>query len=195
MRPVIALFAALLLSACADMGVRADVTRFNRPEAMAPQRFTIVPDAGQVGSLEFQSYAGQVADALARLGWSPVAPGGRTDTVVRINWGQGTPEVMTWQEPAPGYPYAGWPYYGRGTPYPYWESRSVVVHPLWLSVTIATTDAEQSRVLFEGRATTEQSRGTINPVMPSLVRALFTNFPGVNGSTVRVVVPADQINP
>ena len=55
--------------------------------------------------------------------------------------------------------------------------------------------------LFEGRADTSSRTGNLPALMPNLVRAMFTDFPGVNGTTVRVRFnpndPASQasINP
>ena len=40
--------------------------------------------------------------------------------------------------------------------------------------------------LFEGRADTTSRTGNLPALMPNLVRAMFTQFPGTNGQTVRV---------
>lgn len=196
----------LLLAGCTTPIVQADVTRFH---ALAPvgetRSFTIVPDQGQAGSLEFQRYAELVADQLAQRGWRPVPPGGgAADTFVHIHWGLGQPNTVTWQSPSSVYGGYGWGpgshHYGIGAgfplgdPFPYWETRSVTYHPKWLAVEIGDARARtagERRVLFEGRAVAEGTRRELAPVMPYLVRALFTGFPGSSGQTVRVEIPVD----
>lgn len=191
---------ALLLGACTNPVVQTDVTRFNAfgPNP-APGSFTIVPDAHQVGSLEFQDYAAQVADALAAKGWRPVPPGGGpADANVSLHWGVGPPETVTWQSPSSVYSGVGWgprsAWYGGGIydPFPYWETRSQTTFPRWLAVDMVDAKAPGRHVLFEGRAVAEGNRREIAPVMPYLVRALFTGFPGTSGTTVRVDVPVGK---
>jgi hypothetical protein len=188
---------ALLLGACTTPVVQADVTRFHTlGPAPVPGSFTIVPDAAQVGSLEFQDYAAQVADALAAKGWQPVPPGkGGADALVGIHWGVGAPNTVTWQSPSSVYSGVGWgpraAWYGGGwyDPFPYWETRSVTTYPRWLAMEMTDAHAAGHKVLFEGRAVAEGSNREIAPVMPYLVKALFTGFPGSTGTTVRVEVP------
>jgi hypothetical protein len=187
----------LMLAACTTPVIQADVTRFHALGlAPTPGSFTIVPDSTQVGSLEFQDYAAQVADALAAKGWRPVAPGkGGADALVAIHWGIGAPNTMTWQSPSSVYSGVGWgprsAWYGGGfyDPFPYWETRSVTTYPRWLSVEMSDAHSAGRKVLFEGRAVAEGSSREIAPVMPYLVKALFTGFPGSTGTTVRVEVP------
>jgi hypothetical protein len=205
--PALALF--LLLGACTTPIIQSDVTRFNALGNTQSLGFTIVPDQGQVSSLEFQDYATLVANALSAQGWRPVAPGGPADSVVSLHWGLGPPETVVWQSPSAvyggmgsngsygGMSYGGWPGwynghvgYGFYDPFPYWETSSITTYPKWLSVRIS--EKNSNRVLFEGRAVAEGTRREIAPVMPYLVQALFTGFPGTNGSTVRVEMPVRQ---
>lgn len=189
----------LLLGACTPV-VHSDVTRFHAL-GMNPQPggFTIVPDSTQVGSLEFQDYAGQVAGALEAQGWRPVPPGaGRADALVSLHWGVGAPSTVTWQSPSAVYSGVGWgprySWYGGGfyDPFPYWETRSETIYPRWLSVEMTAPSGGGRTVLFEGRAVSEGHNREIAPVMPYLVRALFTGFPGNNGTTVRVDIPVEK---
>jgi hypothetical protein len=196
----------LLLAGCTTPIVKADVTRFHAMgPAVSPRSFTIVPEPDQAGSLEFQSYAEMVAAGLAAQGWRPVAPGGgEADAVVSIHWGVGQPNTVTWNTPSSVYGGYGWGSGGHrygagmgfplGDPFPYWETRSATYFPKWLAVEIADARARKAgtrQVLFEGRAMSEGTRRELAPVMPYLVRALFTGFPGANGATVRVELPVD----
>ncbi|MBX9633647.1 MAG: DUF4136 domain-containing protein, partial [Magnetospirillum sp.] len=151
-----------------------------------------------LASLEFQDYASQVGGALTGLGWRPVAPGGAGDALVSLHWGVGPADTVTWQSPSSVYSGFGWGggprYYGGGMgygydPFPYWEARSITYYPRWLAVRIIDAGSGGRKVLFEGRAVAEGVRREIAPVMPYLVQALFTGFPGANGSTVRVNLP------
>lgn len=202
----LALLLILFVAGCTTPIVKADVTRFHVMSAAPPRSFTIVPEPGQAGSLEFQNYAEMVAAGLAAQGWRPVAPGGgEADTVVSVRWGVGQPNTVTWNSPSSVYGGYGWGGGGRsfhgagmgfpfGDPFPYWETRSATYFPKWLAVEIADARARKAgdrRILFEGRAISEGARRELAPVMPYLVRALFTGFPGANGTTVRVELPVD----
>ncbi len=193
------LVVAPLLAACGPGVVQTDVTRFHDFEpSPAPRSFTILPDRDQVGSLEFQRYAELVAAALRARGWHPVESGGGAKAVVTVRWGVGEPSAVITQSPSPNFGLGfGSGRHGHGVGFGIgmplgrydWDTRVVNTFPKWLEVTIA--DAESRRVLFEGRAITEGTRREIAPVVPYLVRALFTAFPGASGSTVRIGVPAD----
>lgn len=190
----------LLLGACTTPIVQTDVTRFHvLGNPAQPGSFTIVPDATQVGSLEFQDYASQVATALQAHGWRPVPPGGgHADALVSVHWGVGPPNTVTWQSPSSVYTGMGWgprsAWYGGGfhDPFPYWETRSQTTYPRWLAVEMVESGGGGRKVLFEGRAVAEGGRREITPVVPYLVQALFTGFPGSSGTTVRVNVPVEK---
>jgi hypothetical protein len=176
---------ALLLGGC-QSSVSAYVTRFNNLSGVSGQSFTIVPDQAQVGSLEFQSVADQVAAALANYGFQPVPPNSpAADFVVLVHYGTpgARPEIVDW-----GPYYRPWP---RG-PYPYPPYDVYTLYSHFLEVEMLDGPAwrrGERRAVFQGRAVTETTFHEINPVLPYLVKALFTNFPGVNGQTVRVRVP------
>ncbi len=186
----------LLLAACGPAMVTADVTRFSQsPAAATPHRFTILPDAGQTGSLEFQHYAELVANQLVGRGWTPVPASGDADAVVTLHWGLGPPQTITWEEPAILYGGAG-PWYDGGLagPFPYWDSYSETTWAKWLAVTILDGPAwrrHEKQPFFEGRAVTQGSLPVVNPALPALVTALFTGFPGANGRTIEVTVPLE----
>jgi hypothetical protein len=54
-------------------------------------------------------------------------------------------------------------------------------------MTISRT-ADNQR-LFEGHAKTTSTGSDLTKLVPNLVEAMFTNFPGRSGETVRVTVP------
>ncbi len=199
----ILLLTVLSLSGCTTPVVQAEVTRFHTPPPPAGGKsFTIVPEQNQIGSLEFDTYASHVANALQSQGWRAVPPGqGAAQNKIALRWGTGQPNTVTWQSPSMyggfGYGSGGWG--GRswsgigvgipfGDPFPSWETRSMTTYPKWVEVDIS----EGGRRVFEGRAIADDSRREIARVMPSLIRALFTGFPGESGTTVKVTVPLGE---
>src|ERR1041385_9261611 len=94
----ILMLTVLLLSGC-HPPVSAYVTRFNTLDGATGRTFTIVPDQSQVGSLEFQSAADQVAAALSGYGFQPVpANGPPADYAVMVHYGTpgARPEIVNW---------------------------------------------------------------------------------------------------
>jgi len=182
------------LAGCGPTLVRADVTRFTTlPPAGRGESFAVAPDQGQKGSLEFQHYADLVVAQLIQRGWRPA--GANADAVVLLHWGGGTPSTVVSEVPTDWGAWGGpGPWYGGGIPGPYpdWDVVTETLWPKWLTVEIddgPAWRAKDRRPVFEGRATTATSNQAIAPVMPYLIQALFTNFPGANGQTVRVNLP------
>ena len=200
-RYVFALVLPLLfgLAGCGPTLVRADVTRFTTlPPGGSGESFAMAPDAEQKGSLEFQHYAGLVAGQLIQRGWRPAPGGANADMVVILHWGGGSPGTVVSEVPADWGAWGGpGPWYGGGIPGPYpdWDVATETVWPKWLTVEIddgTAWRAKDRRPVFESRATTSTHSQAIAPVMPYLIQAVFTNFPGGNGQTVRVNVPVTE---
>lgn len=198
----LALFFVLLLSltACGPQLVSSDVTRFHSQMPPPGQSFTILPDADQRGSLEFQSYAEQVANALTAQGYRAIAPDGPiADMVVFLRYGvePGRTEVRT--SPVYGSAGYGWgPHsygYGMGLGMPLgpdYETTTITKFARYLAIDIYDGPGFRAggrQKLFEGRAISEGTSRDLVSVMPYLVRALFNNFPGPSGETIRVKVP------
>ena len=128
-----------------------------------------------------------------------------------IGWGGG------WG--APGWGGGGWgwnPYWGGGWGRAGWggggfgggwggawgggwgqpEIYSVTEYNTTMAIKMVRTADKQP--VFEGRAETSSRSNNLPALMPSLVRAMFTKFPGTNGETVRVRFdpndPASQPN-
>lgn len=199
-------FLVLLLGACGPRLVQTDVTRFHQlPPVSEARSFTILPSEGQRGSLEFQRYADLVAASLRRHGWTPVPASQGADALVFLDWGVGQPRTEFWSSPSAGVGMGmGWGSRSRayglgmgfplGDPFPYREVQSATYFPKWVRVDILDARAWQGGdrvVLFEGRAVADSRVREITPVMPQLIQALFTGFPGASGQTVRVNVPLE----
>jgi hypothetical protein len=203
----------LLASGCASY-MSADVTSFHQvpPERrLAGQTFVIEPADDQKESLEFRAYADLVRQGLIGQGLVP-ASSSAADLGVSIRYWIDEGRSVTYGYPAYGYtsfgPVWGWaPRPGPGGHVHYvWTaaypmsygmvgtsySQSLLYRrELRVDITDRRPDGKGAK-LFEGRATSEGETGALAPVMPALVRALFSDFPGPNGATRRVLVDLKQ---
>lgn len=199
MRVLTALLVLVLVAACGPRLIDTDVTRFTAtPSGPAPGTVTILPRPEQRGSLEFQAYAEMVAEQLRQQGFEPVpadaAP--RPDYEVRLDWGVGDGVAEVRSSPATVFGgtsiYGGRTGFGVGLGVPlgqptYVDSRTT--YPKWLRVSMRPFGAAEASNVFEGEAIASGTGRSIQPVMPYLVEALFTNFPGRSGVTERVRLP------
>lgn len=207
MRSILLLLMVLSLSACASTRViRSDVTTFNQwslAEAGAKTvKFTPTPE--QAESLEYKVYEDLVRDRLLGQGFTEAAD---ARLAVQLNYGLSSRDVLVRQTDWYDEPRMGWygpigrlpsgrPVYGWGyDPFWPWASQPITresTHRLWrrelrLDIRIAATGAK----VYEGTAVSEGSTDQLNPIMPYLVEALFSDFPGGNGVTRRVDVPIE----
>ena len=202
--PVIAL---ALLAGCAST-FNSRVTRFNTI-AQAPQgSFVIQPrDARDNGSLEFRQYASFVTGRLVQAGYRPATDPGSATLVVTLNYG-----VDHGREKIESYPgYSGFGYggfgYGRGYGgfggfggfgyggfggfggFGYPEIESYTTYRSFLDMDIRRTSSND--VVFEGHAVADSQSDDLTRLVPNLVQAMFTDFPGRSGQTVRVSIGKD----
>jgi hypothetical protein len=210
--------AMLLLSACAT-SFKADVSRFQMMPPPEGQSFTVqASDPRLQGGIEFQSYAQLVAAHLTALGYHE-AEGGRATFVVSMDYGvdNGHEQVVTTPGIGPSWgwgPYGnfgvgyrgglrgrgfgGRGLYGRGYYYgwndPFWydpfgypEVHSYTYYVSHLNVKIRRTADGQA--LFEGRARARSTDQALPHLVPNLVEAMFTGFPGRSGEDVMITIP------
>jgi hypothetical protein len=93
--------------------------------------------------------------------------------------------------------YSSYGYYGARSPFYYgWDDptwygdhdvREYVEYKSELNLDIR--DRTSNRALFEGRAQARSTTDELGTLVPNLVEAMFTGFPGRNGETVRITVP------
>jgi len=208
--------AALALAGCATP-FKADVARF-QTQLPAPQGQSFAIEAGNPalqGGIEFGQYANLVAGELTRYGYRPAASGERADLIVRMDYGvdKGRERVVS----SPGFdPWYGG-YYGRGFYRPvvvtgrggrryvygyrdpflwgggfgpgwggYNDVSSYTVYTSGLNLQINRA-ADGSR-LFEGHAEAQSRDNNLQTIVPNLVEAMFTGFPGNSGERVRITV-------
>ena len=200
-----------LLVGCAPT-FEARVARFSALPAPAGQSFTIQPrDAANLGGLEFATYANLVRQRLLAIGMTEApTPAGASLTVL-LDYNIGPPREKVQSRPGVG-GFGGWggglggwnggwggwgwnPYWGGG--FGGWggtEVYSVTQYNVTLAMKIERAADKAS--VFEGRAETISTTNNMTRLVPNLVTAIFTNFPGNSGETVRVKFdPAQPAKP
>jgi hypothetical protein len=190
--------ALLALSACATP-FRADVARFQVMPAPQGQSFTIqAMNPNMQGGLEFSQYAALVSQKLTALGYTPAADPASATLLVRLDYhvGGGREKVTSWGDwggPWGGWGGWGWGGWGWGGPWGGWgpgwgpDVESYTIYDSFLDMTISRI-ADNQR-LFEGHAKTTSTGDDLTRLVPNLVQAMFTNFPGRSGERVQVTVP------
>ena len=207
--------ALIALGACAT-GLPTQVSRF---QAMpAPQGQTFVVEAANPrdrGGLEFSRYADLVRRHLVGQGYVEAPTPQTAGFVVTLDYGvdQGREKVVTYPGSGfgpTGFGRYGWggfyrPYYSRFgyfgrrlhpfyygwddpfySPFDYPEVRSYTEYTSFLDMDIRSRDG---RSLFEGTAKGRSRTDELQVLVPNLIEAMFTNFPGRSGETVRITVP------
>ncbi|RJF90923.1 DUF4136 domain-containing protein [Sphingomonas cavernae] len=202
----IAPVALLALGGCAT-NFKADVSRFQAMPVPQGQTFTVAAlDPEMQGGLEFSQYAGLVSARLAQLGYQP-ASGGDATLVVKLDYGidKGREKIRSYptgygagfyNDPFYWGPYRRWGRYGyvRGFYDPfmfggfgYNDIQSYTVYTSDLNMVIERR-ADGQRV-FEGKAQAVSSSNKLTYLVPNLIEAMFTGFPGNSGETVKITVP------
>jgi hypothetical protein len=208
----IGLFAApalalLALSGCATP-FKADVARFQQLPAPAGQSYTVVADDPRLaGGLEFAHYADLVGQRLTQTGYVAASDPARADLIVRVAYDVDNGREKVRSTGFGGDPFmygGGWGWRGRwGRPWGYG------FYDPWLfggagyndvsSYTVYTSDlslkidrAADNRRLFEGKAQAQSLSNKLTYLVPNLIDAMFTNFPGQNGESVKITLPPEK---
>ena len=200
---------ALGLSACAT-GLQTKVSRYQAMPAPQGQSFVVVPmDASDMGGLEFSRYAEQVAQRMQGQGYARADNIAQATMVVRVGYGvdDGHTEIVSDPFYGPRYGYWGRYGYGFGRGYywgwddPFWYSgfgpygyggsiRSYTYYVSQLALDIRRKADNAS--LFEGKAKARSRTDNLAKLVPSLVDAMFTGFPGRSGETIKITVPPED---
>ena len=212
--------ALLALSACAT-GFPAQVSRYQAMPAPAGQSFFIQPASAAEGGLEFARYADLVRRHMIAQGYREAASPRNASMIVTLDYGvdNGRTEVRTYPGgrfgPRYGYGPYGYgglyrPYYSRfgyfgrhrspfyygwddpfwGSPWGYDEIDTYTAYTSYLDLDIKR--AADGAPLFEGSAQARSRTDDLRVLVPNLVEAMFTGFPGNSGERVRITVPPPQ---
>ncbi|HOB13399.1 MAG TPA: DUF4136 domain-containing protein [Novosphingobium sp.] len=202
------------LAACATP-FKADVQRFSA-QLPAPQGQTyavIADDPALTGGLEFSQYAALVDAKMGALGYVRAADPATADLIVKFDYGvdKGRDQVRStgFADPywSSWYGYSRWGYVGRRGYYrPYyphgawgygwydpWFSQGYESYTVYISAISLKIDRRaDGQRLFEGRAEAASTSNRLGYLVPNLVEAMFTDFPGHNGETVRISVAPEK---
>ncbi len=206
------------LAACAQP-FNAKVSRF-QSQLPAPQGQTfavVADDAALAGGLEFAQYSRLVEARMAALGYTPAAPE-NANLLVRFDYGvdKGHEKVRSTGMADPfwgswyGYPGYhrggfwgnGWGgnYYGRprgglwgyGWYDPWFDDRYESYTVFTSGISLKIDRKADGRRLFEGKAEAASVSNRLQYLVPNLVEAMFTGFPGNSGETVRISVAPEK---
>ena len=199
------------LGACTQ-NFNAKVSRF-AAQLPAPQgqSFAVVADdPALAGGLVFSQYSRLVEAQMARIGYTPASPE-TASLLVRFDYGvdKGREKVRsTGFQHDPFYS----PWYGYGRNYFGYNRIGYYPRGAWgyglydpffdngyESYTVYTSGIElkidrraDGQRLFEGKAEALSTSNRLQYVVPNLVEAMFTGFPGNSGETVRISVAPEK---
>ena len=194
---------AMGLSACAT-GLRTQVSRFQAMPNPQGQSFVVVPmNPNDQGGLEFSQYAEQVAQRLESQGYARAPSVKEATLVAQLGYGVSEPQTEIVSYPSyygPGYGWGSPFYYGRRAYYwgwndPFWYggyNNDIRTYTYYISALDLNIRRKVDNVsLFEGQAKARSRTDVLNKVVPSLVEAMFTGFPGNSGETIKITIPPE----
>lgn len=203
----------LALGACATP-FKADVSRFQELPAPQGQSFTIrAADPANAGGIEFGQYASMIATEMQEIGYVQAPSGAPADMTVTLAYSvdQGKERTIVRQDPFYD------PYWGYGSFYrPYvvrtrrgaryisgyydpflfsgfnrpYEVDNYTVYTSEMNLKIDRNS--DGKRLFEGKAEAKSRSNKLPYLVPNLVEAMFTGFPGNSGETVRISVAPES---
>ena len=209
------------LAACATP-FKADVTRFEAQlPAPQGETFAIVADdPALAGGLEFSQYAQLVDAQMTRLGYARAASPEAASLLVRFDYGvdNGRERVRTTGFADPfydpwfgygrgygrlGYGRLGYSRLGYGSRFgsrwgygfydPWFGGPDVTSYTVFTSgIDMKIDRAATGERLFEGKAQALSTSNRLQYLVPNLVEAMFTDFPGNSGETVRISVAPER---
>jgi Domain of unknown function (DUF4136) len=193
------LLALALLGGCASERMKADVVRFHSGFAVQQgQSMAIAPvDSALAGGLEFSTYASLLAERLARLGYKSVA-NGPADLVVELAYGQVTRDTSIEGGRSPvtvGVGVGGGSGsfgLGGGINFPIGKGSNQNRGMRDTQVRVRIKRSGEDKPLWEGRATSESlnvESNSLTGLMPAMLDAVLSNFPGESGKTIRYTPP------
>ncbi|RDC60791.1 hypothetical protein HME9302_02007 [Alteripontixanthobacter maritimus] len=184
----------------------------------------VADDPALAGGLEFSRYADVVEAEMARLGYSQAASPDDATLLVRFDYGisSGRERIRStglrdpFFDPWHGYGYRSFGYrsrlryhrpfgyrsrlgYGANWGYGFYDPwfggpdiRSYTVYTSGVDMKI--DDKATGERLFEGKAEAVSTSNRLQYLVPNLVDAMFTDFPGNSGETVRISIkPEEQV--
>lgn len=181
-----ALLCLFVLSGCAST-LSTRVTSFQQwPGGVQGQTYRFADvDPVQANNLEYHAYQDMVRSGIGATGLTEAPKGTAARFDVSFELGTRQTTVMT-RQPYDPYFYGGPGFYGPRWRYggywgPEWVDVPVVGFQNFLNLQIRD-NAAGKREVYRSQASTLTDRPSILNTMPYLVRSIFDDFPGNNGS-------------
>ncbi|NVE95796.1 DUF4136 domain-containing protein [Altererythrobacter lutimaris] len=198
---------AASLAACAP-SFKADVSRFQAElPAPAGESFAVIADdPALAGGLEFALYADEVEEEMTNLGYVQAASPEEASLLVRFDYDvdNGRERVRTvgtgidpFYHPWYGYRSRFYRrpigYWGYGFHDPFFGGPEVRSYTVYTSgIELKIDRAATGERLFEGSAQALSTSNRLQYLVPNLVDAMFTDFPGNSGETVRITIKPEE---
>lgn len=195
---------ASAIAACAPAPFKADVSRFeSQLPAPAGQSFAVVAeDPALAGGLEFALYADLVGKQLEDLGYARAASPETASLLVRFDYDVDNGRERVRSNLIAGDPFFGpWGGFGGfgwrrsfafGFHDPFLAGPEVRSYTVYTSGIEMKIDSAAGQRLFEGKAQAVSRTNRLQTLVPNLVEALFTDFPGNSGETLRITIKDDE---
>ncbi len=201
-KAIVLCVAALALSSCTQ-DFNARVSRFQALPPPNGETFVVHASNPKLqGGLEFSQYAQIVTAKLVEKGYRPAPDGTKPDLVVKMAYmvDHGRERV----EATPAFPryggfYGGYGGFGRFgyrpfvygfyDPFGFGGYENVTTYTVYSSELDLNIDrAGDGQRLFEGTAKAVSSDDELPHLVPNLINAMFTGFPGNSGETVKITI-------
>lgn len=206
MRTIIVLVCAWLCFACVGPAVRSDIAVFHRVgDQLQGASFYFIDLEGQAGSLEHESYCGVVGDHLIGAGMRQAPTLAEANILIAIDYFIGAPMQRTVHMPVFGQTGVSGST-TTGVIQTYGNTSAVQARTTYTPTygvtgyvpvngtayqrgfTLLMYDSKHSqkgdvKPVYEGRVSSVGSTGALPRVLPTLIAALFEEFPGTNGDT------------
>ncbi|MGE0108830.1 MAG: DUF4136 domain-containing protein [Bdellovibrionales bacterium] len=211
---VVSLLCLFLLSGCVSGRVRSMVSRFHDPDNLHHESYVFAPTKHQENNLEYKHYRGLLSKALKEQGFIEVKDKQKAAYIVTFQYGiDGQSEVVstfpifrstggkTVHHDGHIQGNRGFSANYSGTSYtlPKLEmvgtrTSSVMEYHRFFNLGIALKNKKTKGYtkVFEGRVKSKGTDITFSNVSRCLIQAMFKDFPGINGKSDYVVIPADK---
>ena len=197
---------SLVVGSC-DTRVVSDVSVIHQLTPGAIHSYAFVPFKDQEGSVEFETYASLIRNQLSAIDYTEV-PLDFAQVIVFFTFGTGgnvqipnnyptfgqpgISDSTTTQSMTPGNTNqispnsTSTPVYGAIGPRMTTDTPLARVLIMQIVDRQASVNSGKVQILYEGRVTSAGPPGSLDSIMPAMVAALFSDFPGKSGSTTSI---------
>lgn len=187
----------LLLAACGGPVISGTMNRYHTgPMTVTGKTYVFFATPEQMASLEYQKYAAQFAGEFALLSMyqRPAPP---ADYGVEISYGVNEGPTPSGVTGSAGYGYTlGTPTAPQvdknGHPIPMLPTEGGLVYTRQINLKMLDLTSPTHPVVFEGKLTSSGWRRELVSVSGCLIPALFDDFPGAHGETIKFAVPSGK---